>query len=513
MDDFNEDNLKIDAALEDLSSGKVDQEEFDRFSLETNTLIAGKANVQDMLYTVTVTYENGFFEITGLPVELPDIITIRFTAPATFSPEDKLLIGTTEIDVLAADMQRLNYGAFAQGALVSLNVDFTKNQAFLAVGCGRVAQGKQFHVFDLPPSKILAQPAEWNFESYPGGDITDIRGVQTVGDESYLFADKAVYVYNHLNGEMSRYSHVIATSADTTCAAYTLDDYVCFEGGYESNTFSVAINTDTKRIQQIPTTSRPTCVIPDKNGSVYAFGGFVETTTAYNSSSATSVYTAKRGSGINSEWDTTSVAKISAQRTGTSTAYRYTAPRSAAGYSDGFDIWFGVSTPRSNDSYIDDYSIYRYSIAANTLLRTNGIPAFCTAGSTAIPYGFEYAGKYYGVHGRKVAAYDFISNTIDPSIAIPDVPVDCPNLVSVYKDTWFVFTAHGIYRLVFVAEGIPEDVGGVLEIYAGQQYRAEKTMAIRDKIILTPQWQTAAEDIVIKLGEYTGHGKVYVKTV
>ena len=102
---------------------------------------------------------------------------------------------------------------------------------------------------------------------------------------------------------------------------------------------------------------------------------------------------------------------------------------------------------------------------------------------------------------------------MDSAIVIPDVPVDRPNLITVYKDVWMTFTAHGIYRLAFVPDGVSDDVGGVLEIYAGQQYRSEKTMAIKGKATLTPQWQTATDDIEIKLGEYNGHGKVYVKSV
>lgn len=511
-EDFNEDNKKIDASLEELSSGKASQDDFQQFATQTKVALAGKAGTQNMIFSATASYKDGVFELTGLPSDLPNVFTARFSAPARFTPGDKLLIGTDEFEIVTLTLDEPSFGAFVSGALVSINIDVDQNRAFLPTNSGTCSMAKHFHVYDLPPSRIAAQPTEWDFESYPGGDIDSILGIHTVDNESYLFANKAVYVYDHLSQKMSKYSHTIATSTDLTCAAYTLDRYVCFEGGYDSGTYSVAINIDTKRIQQIPTTNRPTCVIAGKDNSVYAFGGLASTIATYyhagHIGSTQQIFTAKRGSAINSAWDASSVASMNAVTNG----YYFTAPRSAAGYSDGTHIWFAVATP-SSSTHPADHSRYCYHISNNTLERKVGLPAFCTANSTAIPYGFEYDGKYYAVHGRKVSAYRFSDNTVDSAIVIPDVPVDRPNLITVYKDVWMTFTAHGIYRLAFVPDGVSDDVGGVLEIYAGQQYRSEKTMAIKGKATLTPQWQTATDDIEIKLGEYNGHGKVYVKSV
>jgi len=510
MEDFNEDNRKIDTALGQLSAGKVEQEDFDRFAAQTSAAIAEKADVKNMIFSATATYVDGYFELNGLPDDLPDPFTVRFSAPTGYLPGDKLRIGANELDIVTLAMTQPSFGAFASGALVSMDVGISEQKAFLAAGNGRISEGKRFDVYDLPPSRLTSEPSEWEFESYPGGDLLEIMGVQTVGDETYLFAANTIYVYNHLDQRISRYSHDIATSNRNTNIAYTIGRFVCYEAGWQAGTHSVAINIDTKRISQIPATNRPTCVIPGKDGSVYAFGGLANQVATFSTNEfGGQIYTARRGSDVNSAWDVSSVATMASQSgTGWSVA-----PNSAAAYSDGTDIWFAVYTTTTG-THPNDHSRYRYHIPNNTIHRTDGIPAFCTATSHAIPYGFEYDGKYYGIHGRRVSAYTFKTNTVDPAVVIPDVPVDRPNLVTVYKNTWMVFTAKGIFRLVFMpADALGDNIGGVLEIYAGQQYRAERIIPVRDKITITREWQLATEDIEIKVGEYSGHGKVYIRSV
>jgi len=106
MEDFNQDNLKIDQAMADISA-------------------------QNSVYTIAADYSSGFFIISGLPENLPDIFTVRFTAPADYFKGDRLRIGEQEMDILTTAMQVPSANAFLAGTVVSLDVSYINKQAFL----------------------------------------------------------------------------------------------------------------------------------------------------------------------------------------------------------------------------------------------------------------------------------------------------------------------------------------------------------------------------------------------
>jgi hypothetical protein len=111
-------------------------EEGDPFNAATMNALEGRieAALNDTILPATCTYSSGVFTLTGLPTSLPNIFTVRFKAPADFVEGDTLSINALPYALFMPNQQPAAAGAFAQSAVVSLNIDLVAGKAFLAGG-------------------------------------------------------------------------------------------------------------------------------------------------------------------------------------------------------------------------------------------------------------------------------------------------------------------------------------------------------------------------------------------
>ena len=86
-------------------------------------------------------YEAGAFKMFCLPGRLPNLFTIRFTAPADFSAGDAITLKGRECAVKTRTMDEPGDGFFKAGAVVHCEIDMERDLAFFAAAdaCGEVA--------------------------------------------------------------------------------------------------------------------------------------------------------------------------------------------------------------------------------------------------------------------------------------------------------------------------------------------------------------------------------------
>ena len=79
-------------------------------------------------------YEAGAFKMFCLPERLPNLFTIRFTAPVDFSAGDAITLKGRECAVKTRTMDEPGDGFFKAGAIVHCDIDMERDHAFFAAG-------------------------------------------------------------------------------------------------------------------------------------------------------------------------------------------------------------------------------------------------------------------------------------------------------------------------------------------------------------------------------------------
>jgi hypothetical protein len=84
------------------------------------------------IYDAACFYEDGAFRLFCLPCCLPEIFTVRFTAPADFTAGSAFVIDGTAYAATRLDMDAAEDGAFAAGAVVTAEVDTCRKIIFIS---------------------------------------------------------------------------------------------------------------------------------------------------------------------------------------------------------------------------------------------------------------------------------------------------------------------------------------------------------------------------------------------
>ena len=79
-------------------------------------------------------HEDGGFQLLCLPENLPDVFTVRFTAPADFSTGDRIFVLGRGCVVYAQSMAVAPAGIFKAGAVILCEIDRERDYAFLCAG-------------------------------------------------------------------------------------------------------------------------------------------------------------------------------------------------------------------------------------------------------------------------------------------------------------------------------------------------------------------------------------------
>lgn len=83
--------------------------------------------------------EAGIFRLFSLPRELPELCTVRFTAPDAYASGDKIVVDGRQLAVVMQNMTAAGAGAFEEGAVVQADLDLKRDLAFLGGGGASLA--------------------------------------------------------------------------------------------------------------------------------------------------------------------------------------------------------------------------------------------------------------------------------------------------------------------------------------------------------------------------------------
>lgn len=83
---------------------------------------------------VDCVYETGRFVLQCVPPDLPELFTIRFTAPADYTQGDVIAIGDKEFPVRTSGMTSAASGNFVAGVVIHCDIDLDREIAFLWQG-------------------------------------------------------------------------------------------------------------------------------------------------------------------------------------------------------------------------------------------------------------------------------------------------------------------------------------------------------------------------------------------
>lgn len=138
-------------------------------------------------YTVTAAYSEGAFNLSGLPDTLPELFGVRFAAPESFSEGDVIRIGNQSLELYSQGMEALEDGAFAEGAVVVIDIDLAGNRAFFKTGGGSGTGSGAAAEYGVLPSqtKITVKAgnarADVTLENAGGNDFAGTRLVVKQG--------------------------------------------------------------------------------------------------------------------------------------------------------------------------------------------------------------------------------------------------------------------------------------------------------------------------------------------
>ncbi len=85
-------------------------------------------------------YVDGAFRLSGLPPKLPILFTVRFTAPADFTPGDVFTLKGQEFAVKTRTMDDPEGKLFSAGAVAQCDIDMERELAFFTAGVGESGQ-------------------------------------------------------------------------------------------------------------------------------------------------------------------------------------------------------------------------------------------------------------------------------------------------------------------------------------------------------------------------------------
>ncbi len=143
-------------------------------------------------------YVDGAFRLSSLPPKLPILFTVRFTAPADFTPGDVFTLKGQEYAVKTRNMEDPEVKLFSAGAVAQCDIDMERELAFFTAGGVESAQscGCRYQTGTL---SFFIDPNGDDSLNNPGtaeSPFRTLEGARNAVSQRYTFTSMGNLIYN-----------------------------------------------------------------------------------------------------------------------------------------------------------------------------------------------------------------------------------------------------------------------------------------------------------------------------